>query len=195
MSTAKPFRRSPGRQWLLAAEISFDWQDLQYGGPAITSVTAKPGIIEINDLNPTLISQGSSGSGANILTATTATTPTTSGSTTIITAPGVNTFNLLELPAGAVVVGGHLNILTAFAGPTSPTLALGLGYAPSAYLAATSMTTAARVPLIVPNRVTPNPEKVVASLAASAVAAWTAGAATLHVQYYIQDRATENQGV
>lgn len=174
MSYSNPFRRSGVRQYPLIAEALIDIQDLLKGAPLITAATAKTGINEVNDLNWQMIAQGASGAGSS--------------------ASGL-TFNLFELPAGAIIIGGDLKVLTVFNSTTSDTLTLGTdATTATSLLSSTSLQTAARTALTIPNRQLTASER--------ATATWTSGGGTpttgqIHVmvQYLLPGRFNETQGV
>lgn len=172
MSIADPFRRPSRRQYELVAEAFVDFQDLLYGGPVYTKT--KAGEYEIGDANAFNINAGSTGSGTSL--------------------SGIQ-FNLFELPAGAIVTGGDLKVLTAFNSATSDTLILGYTTAPgNEYLASTSIAAAARTALLIPNRQLTTTEKVLAKWT-GAGAAPTAGRFHVTLNYIIPGRSFEVQGL
>lgn len=101
MSQANPFRRPAYRQYPLIAEAFVDVTDLLKGAPVLTSATAKRGISDVGDMNYDGIKDGTGSSLSGI------------------------TFNLFELPAGAVPIGGDVKVLTAFNSSTSDVLIIG----------------------------------------------------------------------
>lgn len=171
MSTANPFRRPSTRQFPLVAEALIDVQDLLKGAPVLTSATAKVGISEAGDVNSDGIKAGTGSSLTGVA------------------------FNLFELPAGAIVIGGDIKVLEVFNSTTSDTFSIGDSGSATRYLNAQDVRTAvARAALTVPARQTTSTEKVVGT--------WTSGGGTpttgkLHItlQYIIPGRAVENQGV
>jgi hypothetical protein len=169
MSNAVPFRRSSARQWSLTAEAVIDFQDLLNGAPVLTTATAKPGVNDPGDVNSVgiLNATGSSLSGI--------------------------AFNLFELPAGAIVTGGDIKVLTAFNSATSDTFSLGDASSATRYASAVSLASAARTALTIPSRQAPATEKVVA-LWTGTGAVPTQGQVHVHLTYVIPGRAQENQG-
>jgi hypothetical protein len=170
MSTANPFRRPSNRQFPLIAEAFIDFQDLLRGAPVVTAATAKAGVSEAGDVNSAGIaaSTGSSLSGIQ--------------------------FNLFELPAGAIVIGGDVKILTAFNSVTSDTLIIGFDATGNQYINALDMKTAARTAWTIPNRRLSTTEEVLARWTGVGTAP-SAGLMHITMQYIIPGRAVENQGV
>lgn len=170
MSTANPFRRPSERQFPLVASALIDFQDLLKGAPVLTSATAKVGISEAGDVNSDGIKAGTGSSLSGIA------------------------FNLFELPAGAVVLGGDIQVLTATNSGTSATLSIGDSGSATRYANAVSTQSAARTALTVPARQVSSTEKVLATWT-SAGTAPTAGQVLVTLQYIIPGRSVENQGV
>lgn len=104
--------------------------------------------------------------------------------------PVANTvvFDALNLPEGAVIVGGELVVETAGVGPTAYTLALGDSASATRYLAATSLLSAARTALTMTGFRTS--ENVRATLVYT-VANATAGKATVRILYVLPGKANE----
>lgn len=101
------------------------------------------------------------------------------------------TFEIMNLPNGAVIVGGELIVQTAGVGPTVYTAALGVvGGSGSDLLAATSLLAAARTALTGLGLVA-NAGKNVTLTIASTVANATAGTVRARVNYTIDNRADE----
>lgn len=170
MSTANPFRRPSGRQLPLVASAVIDYQDLLKGGPVLTAATAKAGISEAGDVNTNGIADGTGSSLSGIA------------------------FNLFELPAGAIVIGGDIQVLTATNSGTSATLSIGDSGSATRYTAsAVSTQSAARTALTVPARQVSSTEKVLATWTSSGTAP-TAGSVLVTLQYIISGRSVENQG-
>lgn len=170
MSTSNPFRRPSERQFPLYASAVIDFQDTLKGAPVLTAATAKAGISEAGDVNSDGIKAGTGSSLSGIA------------------------FNLFELPAGAVVVGGDIQVLTAFNSATSDTLSIGDSGSATRYASAVNIKTAARTALSVPARQVSGTEKVLAVWTGSGTAP-TAGQVLVTLQYIIPGRSVENQGV
>lgn len=169
MSTSVPFRRPSNRQFPLIAEAFIDFQDLLKGAPVKTAATDIPGVVDIGDANSAGIADGTGSSLSGIA------------------------FNLFELPAGAIVIGGDIKVLTAFNSGTSDTLSIGDSGSATRYASAVSIASAARTALTVPARQVSSTEKVTATWTGSG-AAPSAGQAHVTLQYIIPGRAVENQG-
>jgi hypothetical protein len=170
MSTANPFRRPSNRQSPLIAEAFIDVTDLLKGAPVVTSATAKAGVSEAGDVNSDGIKAGTGSSLSGIA------------------------FNLFELPAGAIVLGGDIKVLTAFNSGTSDVISIGDSGSATRYASSQSIASAARTALTVPARQTASTEKVLATWTGVGTAP-TAGLAHISLQYIIPGRAVENQGV
>lgn len=169
MSTSAPFRRPSNRQFSLIAEAFIDFQDLLKGAPVKTAATDTPGVVDIGDANSAGIADGTGSSLSGIA------------------------FNLFELPAGAIVIGGDIKVLTAFNSATSDTLSIGDSGSATRYASAVSIASAARTALTVPARQVSSTEKVTATWTGSG-AAPSAGQVHVSLQYIIPGRAVENQG-
>ena len=107
-----------------------------------------------------------------------------------LTGPVANTvvFDALNLPEGAVVVGGELVVETAGVGPTAYTLKLGDSVNDARYLASTSLLSAARAALLLTGfRASENVRATLAYTVANA----TAGKATVRVLFVLPGKANE----
>lgn len=100
------------------------------------------------------------------------------------------TFEVINLPQGAVIVGGELIVETAGVGPTAYTVAVGNSGTGNAYLAATTLLSAARTALTGLG-LGSNDGKNVRITIASTVANATAGKFRLRVEYVIDGRVEE----
>lgn len=99
-------------------------------------------------------------------------------------------FDAINLPNGAIVVGGSLTVETAGAGPTAYTAAIGTATTPAQFLAATSLLAAARTPLVGLGLTAIDGKNVRVTIA-STVANATAGKFRLRVDYVTDGRVTE----
>ena len=99
-------------------------------------------------------------------------------------------FDAINLPLGAVVVGGELIVETAGVGPTAYTAAIGHSGNATAFLAATDLKTAARTALTGLG-LAANDGKNLRITIASTVANATAGKFRVRVNYTIDGRITE----
>ncbi len=99
-------------------------------------------------------------------------------------------FDAINLPSGCQILGGDLVIETAGAGPTAYTIAIGTAAAPAAYLAATSLSTAAgtRTALLLTAPLGSVGGANVRVTVASTVANATAGKARITVMYKLDGR-------
>lgn len=100
-------------------------------------------------------------------------------------------FDGISLPIGSVVTGGELIVETAFVGPTVATLAAGTAAAAASYLAATTLLTVGRTPLLLTSPLGSNNGADVRLTLATTVANATAGRARVRIQYTIDNRANE----
>lgn len=169
MSTSAPFIRPSNRQFSLVAEAFIDFQDLLKGAPVLTTATDTPGVRDAGDANYSGIADGSGSSLSGIA------------------------FNLFELPAGAIVTGGDIKVLTAFNSATSDVLSIGDSGSATRYLSSQSIASAARTALTIPARQSATTEKVVATWTGVGTAP-TAGQVHVSLSYIIPGRAFENQG-
>lgn len=110
-----------------------------------------------------------------------------------LTGPVANTitFDGINMPPGAVVVGGELIVETAGVGPTAYTVSLGIAANTAALLAATSLLAAGRTPLLLTAPLTSGNGQNLRATVAYTVANATAGKFRLRVQYTIDGRAEE----
>ena len=167
------FRRPSERQFPLVATAAISIADLLKGAPVVTSANAKAGITEAGDVNSDGIKAGT-------------------GTTLSGTA-----FNLFELPAGAIPIGGDIKVITAFNSTTSDVLRIGISGTTEMFLPnTTSLQSAARTALTVPNWFASTTTKVIATWTAGGAAnANPAGQVIITLQYIINGRSVENQGV
>lgn len=100
------------------------------------------------------------------------------------------TFDAINLPNGAIVLGGSLIVETAGAGPTAYTVAVGTAANATQYLPATDLKTVARTPLTGLGLASYDGKNVRITVA-STVANATAGKFRLRVDYAIESRITE----
>ena len=102
------------------------------------------------------------------------------------------TFDIINLPIGAVVVGGELIVETAGVGPTAYTVAVGHSGSAAAFLAATDLKTAAGTRTALTGLgLAANDGKNVRVTVASTVANASAGKFRLRVNYTTDGRITE----
>ena len=99
-------------------------------------------------------------------------------------------FDAINLPLGAVVVGGELIVEAAGVGPTAYTVAVGTAANATQYLAATDLKALARTPLVGLGLASYDGKNVRITIA-STVANATAGKFRLRVDYAIESRITE----
>jgi hypothetical protein len=100
----------------------------------------------------------------------------------------------IDLPPGAIVVGGDLVITTAWNTATTATLAIGDATTGNRYLSATNAKSAARTALVPTGfEVTTTQPSITVTTAFDGTAA-TAGAARLRVDYIVKKRAAFSQG-
>lgn len=96
--------------------------------------------------------------------------------------------SVINLPEGAVVVGGEVVVETAGVGPTAYTVSLGDSSSATRYASAVDLKTAARTALTLTGyRTSENLRLTIASTVANA----TAGKATVRVMYVMPNRANE----
>lgn len=94
----------------------------------------------------------------------------------------------INLPEGAVIIGGEVVVETAGVGPTAYTVSLGDSSSATRYANAVDLKTAARTALTLTGyRSTENLRLTIASTVANA----TAGSATVRVMYTIKNRQNE----
>lgn len=104
------------------------------------------------------------------------------------------TFDGMNLPLGAVIVGGSLIVETAGVGPTAYTVSLGVAGNLTGVLAATSLLVAGRTALPLTAPLISNGGQNIRITVAYTVANATAGRFRLRVNYTIDGRAEENIG-
>lgn len=96
--------------------------------------------------------------------------------------------SVINLPEGAVVVGGEVVVETAGVGPTAYTVSLGDSSSATRYASAVDLKTAARTALTLTGyRTSENLRLTIASTVANA----SAGKATVRVMYVMPNRANE----
>ena len=96
--------------------------------------------------------------------------------------------NIINLPEGAVIVGGEVAVETAYAGPTAATISLGDSSSATRYANAVDLKTAARTALTLTGyRTSENLRATINTTVANA----TAGKATVRVFYVLPNRANE----
>lgn len=100
------------------------------------------------------------------------------------------TFEVINLPQGAVIIGGDLIVETQGAGPTVYTMSVGNSGSATAYLAATTLLSAGRTALTGLG-LGSNDGKNVRVTIASTVANATAGKFRVRVEYVIDGRVEE----
>ena len=139
-------KKTRGAQYPLLAEFIFNYNDGMANLPTLTSASV--------DLNST----------ANVTDFGSKVQPTGIGSQMIgqlggpVYSASTNAtsayFEILSLSVGAQVIGGEMQIETAYAGPTSATLAIGDVNSGALYMAATSLiATAASAPTTITNTI------------------------------------------
>ncbi len=108
-------------------------------------------------------------------------------------APSASVQPAIELPGGAVVVGGQLVIDTAFNSATNDQIAVGDAASAARYLGDTVVrTNGARTALVPTGFINTGPTDVTIRWTGTG-AAPTAGAGRLQVEYYIRGRSTSTQ--
>lgn len=103
-------------------------------------------------------------------------------------------YDLIDLPPGAIVIGGDLVVTTAWNTATTATLSLGDASAATRYGATIDLKAAARTELTPTGFVHTPTEKAIRGTTAFAGAAATAGAARLRVDYIVKGRSAFSQG-
>lgn len=99
----------------------------------------------------------------------------------------------LELPGGAIVVGGAVTVITPFNSATSDVLDVGDSVTANRYLNDANIQVAGRTALVPTGYVSPNVSDVSVTLTAVGAAA-TAGSVRLEVEYIVSGRAFTSQG-
>lgn len=103
-------------------------------------------------------------------------------------------YEAMNLPVGAVVVGGDLVVTTAWNTATTATLSIGDVTLATRYGTTIDLKTAARTALTVTGFTTTSTQPVVNGTTAFVGTAATAGAARLTVTYFVKGRAAFAQG-
>lgn len=114
---------------------------------------------------------------------------TTAGAFQALLAGGALVSDLFPLPPNAVVTGGHLNVEVG-SDATTHTLAIGDSLSATKYLAATDIKAVAKTLLLLPG-FRGSGEDIRLTFAGTGVP--TVGRLAIQVQYYVVDRANENQ--
>lgn len=99
-----------------------------------------------------------------------------------------------EVPANAVLIGGDITVLTAWNSGTTATLSLGDAGSSTRYASAVDLKTAGRTLLTFTGYKHTTTEKLKALFAQTGTAA-TAGKARVRVEYFVEGRSTEVQGL
>lgn len=105
---------------------------------------------------------------------------------------GTPVFKVLSLPVGAVALGGHLIVETAYAGPTAATVSVGDSGSATRFLAATDLKAAASTALAIPVTGLGSGSDVLLTFNLT-VADATAGRARVRIMYTIDGRGNEVQ--
>lgn len=113
----------------------------------------------------------------------------TSGAADAFATAAAHAFDVINLPVGAVVVGGEVVTETAFTGSTAYNVKVGDSGSDTRYLGTTDKTTAARTALV-PTGYQGTGENIRLTVTPT-VATATAGKITLRVQYVVTGRANE----
>jgi hypothetical protein len=103
-------------------------------------------------------------------------------------------YNALDLPVNAIVLGGDLVVTTAWNTATSATLSIGDAGSATRYATTVDLKTAARVALTLAGATHDATNNVLKALTALSGTAATAGAARLTVNYIVKNRAAFTQG-
>jgi hypothetical protein len=103
-------------------------------------------------------------------------------------------YDLVDLPPGAIVVGGDFVVTTAWNTATTATLSLGDATTATRYGSTVDLKTAARTALTLTGFAHTATEKAVRGTTAFSGTAATAGAARLRVAYIVKGRAEFTQG-
>ena len=104
---------------------------------------------------------------------------------------GTTVVDAINLPTGAVVIGGEVVTETAVSGSTAYNVSVGDSGNATRYLSATDRATAGRTPLV-PTGYVGNGEQIRVTVAPTGAAA-TAGKVTVRVQYIVRNRVNETQ--
>jgi hypothetical protein len=109
---------------------------------------------------------------------------------TAVTASSI--IEAIDLPAGAIITSGYLNVTTAWVGPTAATVSVGDGGSAARYLGDTSIKATGLTDLV-PTGYKYTAADTVDFDLEQTVAVSSAGAAELVVYYIIEDKANEVQ--
>jgi hypothetical protein len=104
---------------------------------------------------------------------------------------GSTVVDAINLPTGAIVIGGEVVTETAVSGSTAYNVSVGDSVSATRYLSATDRVTAGRTALV-PTGYVGNGEQIRVTVAPT-VAAATAGKVTVRVQYIVRNRVNETQ--
>ena len=104
---------------------------------------------------------------------------------------GSTVVDAINLPTGAIVIGGEVVTETAVSGSTAYNVSVGDSVNATRYLSATDRVTAGRTALV-PTGYVGNGEQIRVTVAPT-VAAATAGKVTVRVQYIVRNRVNETQ--
>lgn len=119
-------------------------------------------------------------------------TPAYNAAGVAIGSVGTNVYEVINLPVGAIVVGGEVAVETAVVGPTVSTVSVGDSGSATRYLGATSMLAAARTALVPTGLVgTGGNIRITVN---NTVAVATAGKVSVRVSYVVRGRADEATG-
>lgn len=100
-------------------------------------------------------------------------------------------FDGISLPVGAVFFGGSVIVETAYVGPTTSTIKLGVAGNDAIYLAPTSLLTAGRTPILLTTPLGSNGGADLRLTLAHTVANATAGRVRIRIDYTIDFRVNE----
>lgn len=114
------------------------------------------------------------------------------GATTDFKTVGTPVYKVFSLPVGAVALGGHLIVETAYVGPTAATVSVGDSASATRFLAATSLLAAASTALAIPVTGLASGSDVLLTFNLT-VANATAGRARVRIMYTIDGRGNEVQ--
>lgn len=115
----------------------------------------------------------------------------TAGAADAFASVAAHVFDVIPLPPGAIVIGGSVTTDTAFVGSTAYNVKVGDSGADNRYLGTTDKTTAALTALVPTGRV--GSGENLRLTVTPTVAAATAGAITVRVEYIIDGRTSEIQ--
>jgi hypothetical protein len=108
--------------------------------------------------------------------------------------PTVATWPAIDLPPGAIIVGGDLVVTTAWNNSGTATLAIGDATTGNRYLTATSLKSAGRTALVPTGFRTTTAQPSVTAVTALSSLDSTAGVARLRVAYIVDKRVSFTQG-